>query len=169
MEELEFTNKQIIEFMVKLSNENLAFEDECTLSAFHRVLNDILRIGEIGENICKYAKSMSNHNLEFSPNVMVQIGFFKDKINLLYAKTDEVFLTKNLNKLKDADEIEEEVDQMRKALIDDHFDRLNRNECKPQNSGIYVNLVNNLERAADHMIYIAYSVKDAKEQSLNNK
>ena len=168
-EELEFTNKQIIEFMVKLSNENLAFEDECTLSAFHRVLNDILRIGEIGENICKYAKSMSNHNLEFSPNVMVQIGFFKDKINLLYAKTDEVFLTKNLNKLKDADEIEDEVDQMRKALIDDHFDRLNRNECKPQNSGIYVNLVNNLERAADHMIYIAYSVKDAKEQALNNK
>ena len=92
-----------------------------------------------------------------------------DKINLLYAKTDEVFLTKNLNKLIDADEIEDEVDQMRKALIDDHFDRLNRNECKPQNSGIYVNLVNNLERAADHMIYIAYSVKDAKEQALNNK
>ena len=168
-EELEYTNKQIIEFMVKLTNENLVFEDECTLSAFHRTLNDILRIGEIGENICKYTKSMSNHNLEFSPTVMVQISEFKDKINLLYAKTDEVFLTKNLDKLAEADLIEEEVDQMRKSLIDDHFDRLNRNECKPQNSGVYVNLVNNLERAADHMIYIAYSVKDAKEQSLNNK
>ena len=168
-EELEYTNKQIIEFMVKLSNENLAFEDECTLSAFHRVLNDILRIGEIGENVCKYTKSMNNHNLEFSPNVMIQLGFFKDKINLLYAKTDEVFLTKNLDKLIDADEIEEEVDKMRKALIDDHFERLNRNECKPQNSGVYVNLVNNLERAADHMIYIAHSVKDVKEQVLHNK
>ena len=168
-EELEYTNKQIIEFMVKLTNENLAFEDECTLSAFHRVLNDILRIGEIGENICKYTKSMNNHNLEFSPNVMVQIGEFKNKINLLYAKTDEVFLTKALDKLNEADSIEDEIDKMRKALIDDHFDRLNRNECKPQNSGVYVNLVNNLERAADHMIYIAYSVKDAKEQALNNK
>ena len=66
-----------------------------------------------------------------------------------------------------ADALEEEVDQMRKDLIDDHFDRLNRGECKPQNSGVFVNLVNNLERAADHMIYIAYSVKEAYEQSKN--
>lgn len=168
-EELECNNKQIIEFMVKLSNENLVFEDECTLSAFHRVLNDILRIGEIGENICKYTKSMENHDIEFSSNVMVQLGLFKSKINTLYAQTDEVFITKNLQKLEIANQIEDEVDLMRKNLIDDHFDRLNRNECKPQNSGIFVNMVNNLERAADHMIYIATSVKDVYEQVNNNK
>ena len=167
IEELEFTNKQIIEFMVKLTNENLAFEDECTLSSFHRTLNDILRIAEIGDNVCKYTKYMVKHELEFSSNVMVQLGFMKNKINLLYAQTDEIFMTKNLNKMNLADALEEEVDQMRKDLIDDHFDRLNRGECKPQNSGIFVNLVNNLERAADHMIYIAYSVKEAKEQAKN--
>ena len=167
IEELEFTNKQIIEFMVKLSNENLAFEDECTLSSFHRTLNDILRIAEIGDNVCKYTKYMVKHELEFSSNVMVQLGFMKNKINLLYAQTDEIFMTKNLNKMNLADALEEEVDQMRKDLIDDHFDRLNRGECKPQNSGVFVNLVNNLERAADHMIYIAYSVKEAKEQAKN--
>ena len=167
IEELEFTNKQIIEFMVKLTNENLAFEDECTLSSFHRTLNDILRIAEIGDNVCKYTKYMVKHELEFSSNVMVQLGFMKNKINLLYAQTDEIFMTKNLNKMNLADALEEEVDQMRKDLIDDHFDRLNRGECKPQNSGVFVNLVNNLERAADHMIYIAYSVKEAKEQAKN--
>ena len=153
--------------MVKVTNENIAFEDECTLSAFHRTLNDILRIAEIGDNICKYANYMVKHELEFSPNVMLQLGFMKNKINELYIQTDEVFLTKNLNKLHLADALEDEVDQMRKNLIDDHFDRLNRGECKPQNSGVFVNLVNNLERAADHMIYIAYSVKEASEQAKN--
>lgn len=167
IEELEFTNKQIIEFMVKLTNQNVAFEDECTLSSFHRTLNDILRIAEIGDNVCKYAKYMVKHELEFSSNVMVQLGFMKNKINLLYAQTDEIFMTKNLNKMNLADELEEEIDQMRKDLIDDHFDRLNRGECKPQNSGVFVNLVNNLERAADHMIYIAYSVKEAADQAKN--
>lgn len=168
IEELELTNKLIIEFMVKLTNQNLAFEDECTLSSFHRTLNDILRIAEIGDNVCKYAKYMVKHELEFSSNVMVQIGFMKNKINLLYAQTEEIFMTKNLDKMHLADAIEEEIDQMRKDLIDDHFDRLNRGECKPQNSGVFVNLVNNLERAADHMIYIAYSVKEAFEQAKNN-
>ena len=165
IEELEFTNKQIIEFMVKLTNQNLAFEDECTLSSFHRTLNDVLRIAEIGDNVCKYAKYMVKHELEFSSNVMVQLGFMKNKINDLYAQTDEIFLTKNLKKMHLADSLEEEIDQMRKDLIDDHFDRLNRGECKPQNSGVFVNLVNNLERAADHMIYIAYSVKEASDQA----
>ena len=168
IEELEITNKLIIEFMVKVTNQNLAFEDECTLSSFHRTLNDILRIAEIGDNVCKYTNYMVKHELEFSPNVMVHLGFMKNKINDLYAQTDEIFLTKNLNKIHLADAIEEEIDQMRKDLIDDHFDRLNRGECKPQNSGVFVNLVNNLERAADHMIYIAYSVKEAFEQAKNN-
>ena len=165
IEELEIINKHITEFMVKLSNQNVAFEDECTLSSFHRTLNDILRIAEIGDNVCKYAKYMVKHELEFSSNVMLQLGFMKNKINDLYAQTDEIFLTKNLNKMHLADSIEEEIDQMRKDLIDDHFDRLNRGECKPQNSGVFVNLVNNLERAADHMIYIAYSVKEASDQA----
>ena len=168
IEELEITNKLIIEFMVKVTNQNLAFEDECTLSSFHRTLNDILRIAEIGDNVCKYANYMVKHELEFSPNVMLQLGFMKNKINELYNQTDEIFLTKNLDKMHFADSIEEEIDKMRKDLIDDHFDRLNRGECKPQNSGVFVNLVNNLERAADHMIYIAYSVKEAKEQAKNN-
>ena len=98
---------------------------------------------------------------------MLHIGFMKNKVNALYEKSDEVFLTKNIDKIKEADVIEEEIDTMRKQLIEDHMDRLKRNECSPQNSGVYVNLVNNMERAADHMIYIAYSVKEAKAQFHN--
>ena len=163
-EELEVHNKLVIEFIVKLTSQDLVLEDESTISSFHRTLNDILRIGEIAENICKYTRQTEKNNLEFSPNVMLHIGFMKNKINLLYEKTDEVFMTKNLNKLSEADVIEDEIDIMRKEMIQDHMDRLKRNECNPQNSGVYVNLVNNMERAADHMIYIAYSVKEAHEQ-----
>lgn len=163
-EELEVHNKLVIEFIVKLTSQDLVLEDESTISSFHRTLNDILRIGEIAENICKYTRQTEKNNLEFSPNVMLHVGFMKNKINLLYEKTDEVFMTKNLNKLSEADVIEDEIDVMRKEMIQDHMDRLKRNECSPQNSGVYVNLVNNMERAADHMIYIAYSVKEAHEQ-----
>ena len=163
-EELETTNKLVIEFMVKLNSQQLVLEDESTLSAFQRTLNDILRLGEIAENICKYTKQAINNELVFSPNVMLHIGFMKNKINLLYEKSDEVFMTKNLNKLPEADVIEDEIDLMRKHMIEDHMDRLKKGECSPQNSGVYVNLVNNIERAADHMIYIAYSVKEAREQ-----
>ena len=162
--ELEVTNKHVIEYMVKLNTVDMVIEDESKLSSFHKSLNDVLRIGEIAENICKYTKQTVNNNLEFSSSVMLHIGFMKNKINALYEKTDEIFTTKSLVKLPDADSIESEIDEMRKQMIDDHMERLNKGECNPGNSGVFVNIVNNLERAADHMIYIAYSVKEAKEQ-----
>lgn len=165
--ELETTNKLITEFLVKLENESLTFDDECTVTSFLRSLNDILRIGEIGDNICKYTRHMVMEELVFSDNVLLQVGFMRSTINNLYQKTDEVFLSKDINRLKEIDEVENKVDKMRKELIDDHFDRLNKGECKPQNSGVFVNLVNNLERAADHMTYIAYSVKEALDQTKN--
>lgn len=168
-QKLEDWNKLICEFMVKLTSQDLAYEDECTISAFHHTLNDILRIGEIGDNICKYTHQMVEEELQFSDNVILQIGFLRSTINNLYERTDEVFNTKDLNKLSVVDEIEDNVDKMRKELIDDHFDRLNRGECKPQNSAVFVNLINNLERAADHMTYIAHSVEEAYYQSQDLK
>lgn len=161
---LEITNKLVIEYIVKLTSQQLVLEDESTISSFHRTLNDILRIGEIAENICKYTKQTVNNELVFSPNVALHVGFMKNKINALYEKSDEVFMTKNISKIAEADVIEEDIDLMRKQMIDDHMERLKTKECSPQNSGVFVNLVNNMERAADHMIYIAYSVKEAKEQ-----
>ena len=165
--ELVNLNEKVTGYLVKLANEDLVFEDECTVSAFHNVLSDILRIGEIGDNICKYSEQMNQDNLEFSDIVFLQLGFYKVKINNLYEKSDEVFLTKNLEKLEEVDKIEDEIDQMKKELIADHFERLAKGECKNENSGVYVNLVNNLERAADHMTYIAHSVSDAANQANN--
>ena len=161
---LEITNKLVIEYIVKLTSQQLVLEDESTISSFHRTLNDILRIGEIAENICKYTKQTVNNELVFSPNVALHVGFMKNKINALYEKSDEVFMTKNISKIAEADVIEEDIDLMRKQMIDDHMERLKTKKCSPQNSGVFVNLVNNMERAADHMIYIAYSVREAKEQ-----
>lgn len=162
---LEEKTKLIVSYIVKLTSEDLVFEDECTISSFHRSINDILRIGEIGDNITKYTHQMNEQNLEFSSEVMLQLGFLKQKINLLFEKTEEVFLTKEFNNLSEVDAIEETIDQMRKELISDHFVRLNKGECKPENSGVFVNLVNNLERSADHMTYIAHSVEDAYKEA----
>lgn len=161
------TNEQVTGYLVRLANEDLVYEDECTISAFYNVLNDILRIGEIADNVCKYTEQMIAQDLVFSDPVFLQLGFYKSKINSLYEKSDEVFLTKNIDKIGSVDEIEDEIDEMRKVLISDHFERLNRGECKNENSGVYVNLVNNLERAADHMTYISHSVINAKNQAEN--
>ena len=53
--------------------------------------------------------------------------------------------------------MEDEVDAARKSMVQDHIRRLNEGKCKPDSSGVFINLVGNLERAADHLTYIAHA------------
>ena len=57
------------------------------------------------------------------------------------------------------DQAEDDIDAMRKRLIDRHIERLNQGECRAESSGVFINLVSNLERLGDHLTYIAYTVQ----------
>ena len=45
-------------------------------------------------------------------------------------------------------------------MIKQHIVRLENNECSPASSGVFINLVSNLERAGDHLSYIAHTLVD---------
>ena len=83
-----------------------------------------------------------------------------EKVKMLYKLAIEAYRDKNLELLPKIDKVEEEIDEMRNKLIDEHIKRLNEGKCKPQNSGVFINLVSNLEKVADHLTYIAYSIKE---------
>lgn len=53
------------------------------------------------------------------------------------------------------EDLEEQVDNMRRSLIADHIERLKQGKCKPENNTVFINLVSNLERIGDHIYYIA--------------
>ncbi len=46
---------------------------------------------------------------------------------------------------------------MRKLLVREHIERLNKGECRPESSSVFINLANNLERVGDHISYIAHA------------
>ena len=52
------------------------------------------------------------------------------------------------------------MDKLRSKMIRDHIARLEKGECSPISSGVYINLVSNLERAGDHLHTIAHNVVD---------
>ena len=124
-----------------------------------------LRVGEIGDNLCKCTRRAVREDLNISELAISQLINMKSKITDLYSNISEIFMSKNVDTLPVANEIEETIDNLRKQMVDDHFDRLNRGECSPNSSGVFVNLVNNLERAADHMMYIGENVNEALKQS----
>ena len=149
--------KSIVDYLIKISSQDVMREDEKTISAIHHATGDILRISELADNITKYTRNCKRDNIEFSPDVLKSLEKMYDKICDLYAGTLEVFDKKDITALKSVDATEEEIDNDRRAIIDDHIKRLNEGKCKPASSGVFINLVGNLERAADHLTYVAHA------------
>ena len=152
-------NRAAVAYLVKLSASSLVMEDEKTISGLHYVLNDIVRIGELADNVTKYTDHYENDGLVFSGEFLSMTQEMYEKIRKLYAASLAAFLDKDFSKLKEVDEIEDEIDNYRRTLVNRHIKRLNEGRCQPQNSSVFINLVGNLERAADHLTYVAHSIE----------
>ena len=153
------SNKTAVAFLVKLSGASLVSEDEKTISTLHYVLNDIMRIGELADNVTKYTRHYVQDELVFSSEFIGMIEGMYEKIKTLYVAGLATFLYKDKESLAKVDTLEDEIDADRKMLIEKHIKRLNEGKCQPQNSSVFINLVGNLERAADHITYIAHSIE----------
>ena len=152
-------NREAVQYLVKLSASAPAFEDEKAISSMHYVLNDIVRVGELADNVTKYTDHYVNDPLVFSEEFLTMIKNMYDKIGELYTVCDKAFLERDYMALKEVDVVEDVVDKMRRELVNQHIKRLNEGRCQPQSASVFINLVGNLERAADHLTYIAHSIE----------
>lgn len=152
-------NRAAVEYLVKLSASSLVMEDEKTISNMHYVLNDIVRIGELADNVTKYTDHYENDGLIFSAEFISMTQEMFEKIKKLYAACLAAFSERDFSKLQEVDTIEDEIDNYRRKLVNQHIKRLNEGKCQPQSASVFINLVGNLERAADHLTYIAHSIE----------
>jgi len=151
--------KHSISYLVKLSACELSMGEEKTISSLHYVLNDISRIGELADNLTKYTNHYVNDRLEFSPEFLKMLEDMYAKLKNLYEAALETYQNRDFGLLAKVDALEDEIDHDRKKLISAHIERLNDGKCQPQNSSVFINLVGNLERAGDHITFIAHSIE----------
>lgn len=147
----------IIDYLVKLSAHSKLAEEQ-SISDLHSNVGDIMRIAEIADNFIKYTVSTVDNGLEFSETVREELDAMVARVEDLYGFTKGIMESKDKRLMKDITSAENDIDAFRKRLIDNHIKRMNSGECKPESSGVFINLVSNLERMGDHLTYIAYTI-----------
>lgn len=147
----------MVGYLIRLSAQS-KLADERPISNLHSSLGDVMRIAEIADNFTKYARRTVADRLDFSGAVMEELGEMTGRLEELYGLTRRAVLEKDAGLLPRVDKVEEDIDGMRRRLIERHIQRLNQGECRPESSGVFINLVSNLERLGDHLTYIAYTV-----------
>lgn len=149
--------KELTNYLILISSKDIDIASETTISSLHDIISDIDRISELADNVIKYTDREIKENLIFSDKVKQELKEMYSLIHNMHLLTKSYILEHQKNVLKSIDEIEDNIDDMRKLLVREHIERLNKGECRPESSSVFINLANNLERVGDHISYIAHA------------
>ena len=154
---INFTNHALTRFLIKLS-PHVDNTNEVAVGTYFHVLNDLERIGDHAENFGEIAAEMQSKELRFSENASVELKGMQDKILRMFEIAEEAFDDGESTRLAELTALENEVDGLKKELISRHYTRLADGNCNVELSPYFSSYVTGLERVADHLVNVGYSI-----------
>lgn len=147
---INFLNKSITDYLVKINQTTLPIEDLKSLGALFHVVNDIERIGDHAENFAEAAQRRKEGKISFSKEAIKELGDILNMVNTIVQFSINTIHDSGDEHMEDIMRLEQAVDEKERELQQAHVNRLTRNECTPEAGMLYSDVVSGLERVADH-------------------
>lgn len=167
-DKIDYINNQITSFLIELSNR-LSSKDEKSAGSYFHVVNDIERIGDHAYNFYESSLKMVDNDLSFSDTARKEFNEMFDVIDKMFDLSYVIFHDQSQENLKKLHDLETETDALKNKLSSAHYERIQNNTCKMENSPFYTTLVSELERVADHLVNIGYSIVNPTGDDLTEK
>jgi len=168
-EYIDWLNQEIPNFLTKISALQISYEDEFIIASYYHVISDIERIGDYAENLFDYTARMDADSLTFSDDAKKEIQEMYNEVVNLYNTTMKGFIDTDISLLGEVERLEDNIDEFKLNLSNTHIKRLNEGICTASTGALFLSLVSNLERIADHMRNIFNSIrKYTRPQKITN-
>ena len=154
---IDFTNGSLTQFLIKLS-ACVDERDEQKVGAYFHVLNDLERIGDHAENFHEIGQEMLDKKLAFSDMALSDIKQMYGVAIAMIAIAKDALDTESLDRLPALTDLENQTDEMKRTFSAKHFSRLSEGHCSLEVSPYYTSTITGLERVADHIVNVGYSI-----------
>ncbi len=158
-DQIDFINISVTKFLVKLSGRLDGSQGEQVGSYYH-VVNDIERIGDYAINILEIASEMKEKGIEFSYDAKNELNSMYELIGKMYGIAMNTFDSSKEVNLDELSKYEAETDDLKKKFSIAHFERLSKDNCTMELGNYFEILISYLERVADHLTNIGYSIEN---------
>ena len=148
----------IVVYLVKVSQRSLSEEQSSRLNALLNISSDLERVGDHAENIQELAEYRHEHKLPFSAEAISELDDMHGRVKGLVQSAIQALSDNDLDVAKDILRREDEIDRMEKDLRRSHIARLNESRCHPTAGIVFLDMISNLERIADHANNVAEAV-----------
>ena len=158
-----FQNEKIINemekiltaFLVRVDNLSLTEEQHQVIKNLFYTVSDLERVGDHAENIAELADNMRKDDVTFSKKGFKDLKLIAEETILaLESALKARELSSASDALQEAD-YERNVDKLEDELREKHIQRLSKGKCVPESGVVFLDLISNLERIADHATNIA--------------
>lgn len=155
---INFLNKKITDYLVKVNELDIPLEDKKILGGLFHVVNDMERIGDHAENFADSAQNCIQDNLDVSEKGRLELEEMTESVLKILDYSIEMFSKKNQEHMQEILELEDMIDMKERKYQHSHVKRLTKNECTPEAGMVFSDTVSGLERIADHATNIAFAI-----------
>ena len=154
---IDFTNSALTNFLIKLSTR-MDEQDEQRIGSYFHVLNDLERIGDHAENFHEIGQEMLSKKLSFSETGLAELRKMFDVVLQMLTIAKDAFDTEHPDHLPELTILENQADEMKRVFSTMHFSRLSEGHCSLEVSPYFTSAITGLERVADHIVNVGYSI-----------
>jgi phosphate:Na+ symporter len=155
---VDILQREILSFLVKLSQKSISAETSEAISSLMNIVNDLERIGDHCENIWKLGIRKIEKKIIFTHSG-------ENEVNMIAGKTHK-FLQYVLQAMEAGDqtirvkaiELEDEIDALEETLRNNHIARLNTGECAVHPGLIFIDILHSYEKIGDHTFKISEAI-----------
>ena len=160
--------EEILEtYLVKVSSLQLSDEDSKNIFILHHAIEDLEKISDYCEDILKIKKKIIKKNISFSEKAKYDLSVMMAAVTKIVNLTIDAFTAGDISKMREVEPLEDVIDNLKKELKSRHLKRIEEGACSVSQGFVYLDLINALERIADHCSSLAVSVIELESGEYN--
>ena len=160
--------EEILEtYLVKISSLQLSDEDSKNVFILHHAIEDLEKISDYCEDVLKIKKNIIKKNIAFSDKAKYDLSVMIAAVTKIVNITVEAFNANDISKMREIGPLEEVIDKLKKDLKSRHLKRIEEGSCSVSQGFVFLDLINALERIADHCASLAVSVIELESGEYN--
>ena len=155
-----YLDRSIISKLVELRTLEMTPRDLNRVYHMTLVVADIERLSDHAENIVEYEAQVRSGKATLSEDAIAEL---KQLAQLSLQSVDlclSIFSNEDYDRLQEAEDLEDLVDDTQKTIIGNHVKRLMNATCDPMGGVVFTDMATDLERCSDHAINIATALSD---------
>ncbi len=156
---------RLTESLTRISELTVNEEDSVQVSSYLRMVTNIERIGDYCDNIREDMFRLAEIKAEFTPQGKREMATLMAAIEEITRMTIEAFEACDMEKARRIEPLEEVIDSLQESLESAHMARLKRKECHAEAGVVFLGVISNAERIADHCSNIAVAILQIKPET----